>query len=64
MSEIVGDTVEYIGEYDPEDEEHYVPPFGTKGVVLREGTRCSLVQWEEGTTDGDGVWLVANYDIR
>ena len=61
---MVGDIVEYIGEYDPDDLNRFVPPYGTKGTVLKENERYSLVQWEEGTTEGNGIWLVANYDIR
>lgn len=57
----VGDIVEFIEETSSIPE---FPPKGTRGEIIKldeEGViegRCALVQWEKGTTLGDGRWWV------
>ena len=55
----VGDIIEFI----EEPISSTAPPKGTRGkIVALENeitpNRCALVQWEKGTTRGDGEWWV------
>lgn len=59
----VGDIVEYISDEFSQFDSIYFPPKGTRGKIVgleseKTPNRCALVQWEKGTTCGDGKWWV------
>lgn len=59
----VGDMVEFISP------EHFrsdcYPPVGTRGIVLQAHNDGALtVQWERGTTMGEGIWYTYIYKVR
>lgn len=59
----VGDIVEYISDKVSQFDSIYFPPKGTRGKIVgleseKTPNRCALVQWEKGTTCGDGKWWV------
>ena len=59
----VGDIVEYISDKVSQFDSIYFPPKGTRGKIVgleseKTPNRCALVQWEKGTTRGDGMWWV------
>ena len=59
----VGDIVEYISDKVSQFDSIYFPPKGTRGEIVgleseKTPNRCALVQWEKGTTCGDGKWWV------
>lgn len=57
----VGDIVEYISDEFSQFDTKYFPPKGTRGKIVgleseKTPNRCALVQWEKGTTGGNGEW--------
>jgi len=59
----LGTKVKYVRKHKDESWESggtgpvFYPPIGTVGVVVNANDENSLlIQWPEGTTDGDGRW--------